>query len=141
MKIIFTMMVSVVSLNVFSLNTLKKTTVTVATKNNYLISANLYLNDKKLNSAAFKVTEGEKGSIEMKENFIDLTSIASDQSQTQDGIKMSFAVGRFNEKGEKTIVASPTVVTAENKMTTLVFTENSGEDTYKLEMTPTKLTK
>lgn len=140
MKKIFSLLLVLSSLNAFATNTAKKTATSVA-KNNYMISANLYINDKKLNTATFGVAEGEKGSIEMLENYIEVTSIKPDTTKSKDGVKMSFTVGSFNEKGEKTVVATPTVTTDENKMATLVFTSKTGEDTYKIEITPTKVTK
>lgn len=54
----------------------------------------------------------------MLENYIEVTSIKPDTTHTKDGVKMSFTVGSFNEKGEKTVVATPTVVTGDNKMAT-----------------------
>jgi hypothetical protein len=140
MKKLFSLLLVLSSLNVFAMQAANKTTVPAA-KNNYMISANLYINDKKINTATFGVTEGEKGSIEMLENYIEVTSIKPDTTNSKDGVRMSFTVGSFNEKGEKTVVATPTVTTNENKMATLVFTSKTGEDTYKIEMTSTKVTK
>jgi hypothetical protein len=139
MKKIFALLLVLTSLNSFAANATINTTANL--KNNYLISASLYINDKKINSASFGVTEGGKGSVEMKENFIDVTSIKPDTTVSANGVKMSFEVGNFTDNGERKVVATYTVVTDENKMATLMIASNNGEDTYKIEMTPKKLTR
>lgn len=138
MKKLFSLLLVLSSLNAFATNAANKTS-TPAAKNNYMISANLYINDKKLNTATFGVTEGEKGSIEMLENYIEVTSIKPDTTKSKDGVRMSFTVGKFNEKGEKTMEVNSTVITNNDKLATIVFTSNEGKDTYKIEMTPTKV--
>lgn len=140
MKKIFSLLLVLSSLNTFATNSTNKTATPVA-KNNYMIAANIYINDKKISTASFAVAEGEKGSIEMIENYIEVTSIKPDTTNSKDGVKMSFVVGSFNEKGEKKVAATSSVTTDENKMATLMFTSKTGEDTYKVEMIPTKLNK
>ncbi len=126
MKKIIGTLLTLVSLNTF------------AVKNNYLIQTQFYKNDKKVGSPLFGVLEGEKGSIELKENFIDLVSIKTTTEDEKNLVKMSFEVGSFDKDGQKIVVAKSSMISQENQKTVMVFTTNNGEDTYKLEIIPTK---
>ena len=131
MKILVTFISLLSSLHLYALQ-----------KNNYLIKTNLYINDQKMGSSQFRLSDGGTGSIEMQDNFISVTSIQS--QQTPDSIptvKMNFELGHYDKDGKKVVLGSPMVISQDSKLTTLIFTSKGGAESYKLEVVPKKITK
>lgn len=114
----------------------------VSQKNNFIIKAQYYINDRKIGTSQLRLMEGEAGSVELKDNFISVTDIQS--LENQDGIqniKMKFEIGHFDKEGKKIIIGHPSVITEENKLATLIFASAGGVENYKLEITPRKILK